>query len=209
MTRLVDQLDDFDRAILSAQVWALDPVSQREVAEQCGVHQVSVMRNLPRARARFAELLADPAHREVGECADELRGRLGPYLPAEIAHVELRRFGIDPGGRTAEVLLHVAGPYARRGQWVESIAAEGGGGAQAAAAVDGVFAGEAYAPPTDVVLNALTALGMPTGVALTYLDGLALRRFGDLWVRWSGDTTANMTEAALRVLGGRQPPRPS
>ena len=30
---------------------------------------------------------------------------------------------------------------------------------------------------------------------------MALRRFGDNWVRWTGDTTANMTEAALHVLG--------
>jgi hypothetical protein len=51
VTRLVGQLDDFDRAILSAQVWAIEPCSQRVVAEQLGVHQVSVARNLPRARA--------------------------------------------------------------------------------------------------------------------------------------------------------------
>jgi hypothetical protein len=200
VNRLVGQLDDFDRVLLSAQAWATDPGPQRVVAEQLGVHPVSVTRNLPRARARFAELLADPAHHEVGEHAVELRRRLGPYLPAELARVELRRLGVEPSGHTAEVLLHVAGPYARRGQWVESIAGAVGGQAQAVAAVDGVFDGDA-APSTDALLRALTVVGMPTGVALTYLEGLALKRFGDLWVRWTGDATANMAEAVLHVLG--------
>lgn len=203
--RLVDQLDDFDRAILSAQVWALDPISQREVAEQFGVHQVSVTRNLPRARARFAELLADPAHREVGEHADELRGRLGPYVPETVAHVELRRLGVDdPSSQTAQVLLHVAGPYARRDRWIESATEAVMGGARAEATIDGIIDAE-IAPSTDVLLGALTSLGMPTAVALTYLESLALKRFGDRWVRWSGNSTANMAEAALRVIGAPAP----
>ena len=40
------------------------------------------------------------------------------------------------------------------------------------------------------------------GIALTYLESqVQLRRFGDIWVRWTGDTTANMAEAVLHVLG--------
>lgn len=200
VTRLIGQLDDYDRALLEAQVWAIDPGPQRVVAKQLGVHPISVMRNLPRARARFAELLADPAHDEVGEHAAELRRRLGPYLPADVARVELRRLGIDPSSQTADTLLHIAGPYARRGQWLESTEVPGGGGAQAAAAVDAVFTAEG-APATGALVRALTMLGIPTGVALTYLETLALRRFGDLWVRWTDDTTANRAEAVLHVLG--------
>jgi hypothetical protein len=199
VARLVGLLDDFDRAILSAQVWALDPVPQRVVAERLGVHPVSVQRNLPRAQARFAELLADPAHQEVGEHAEEIRRRLGPYLPADVVDVELRRLGVDPSTQTAQVLLHVAGPYVGRGQWVENTAA--GGHTHVAAAVDAVFVREP-APSTDSLLDALTGLGMPSGIALSYLESqVALRRFGDVWVRWSGDTTANMAEAVLHVLG--------
>lgn len=196
VARLIGQLDDFDRAILTALQWTLDPVSKRVIAERLGVHPVSVQRNLPRAQARFAELLADPAHQEVGELANEVRCRLGPYVPADVVGVELRRLGIDPSGQTAEVLLHVAGPYRRCGTWLET-SPEGGGGAQAAAAVDAIFDRQA-APSTDTLLQALIDLGMPAGIALLYLETqVALRRFGDTWVRWTGDTAANMTEAAL------------
>lgn len=201
VARLVEQLDDFDREILAAQVWALDPIPQHAVADRLGVHTASVGRNLPRARARFAELLNDPAHEEVGEHADEVRRRLGPYLPATTADLELRRLGLSPTSQTAAVLLHIAGPYGRRGDWIENTSTSGGSRSQVAAAIDAVFDAQA-APTSDALLHALTSLGLPTGVALTYLESRAdLRRFGDLWVRWSGDTAANMAIAALQVLG--------
>lgn len=201
VARLVGQLDDFDRAILAAQVWPLEPMPQRLVAERIGVHPASVRRNLPRARARFAELLHDPAHHEVSEHAHELCRRLGPYLPSEVVDVELRRLRLDPSSQTARVLLHVAGPYARRASWVETTSTAGGGHAQIIAAVDALFAREP-APTTAALLEALTELGMPSRVALTYLENhTAIRRFGDRWVRWSGNTTSNMTEAALHLLG--------
>ena len=200
VARLVGQLDDFDRAILADQVWALDPIPQHAVAERLGVHAASVGRNLRRARARFTELLDDPAHQEVGEHAEQVRQRLGPYLPVGAADLELRRLGVDPASQAAAVLLHIAGPYARRGGWMEDVSTPGGSRAQVAAAVDAVFDAQA-APTSDTLLHALTDLGLPTGVALTYLESrVDVRRFGDLWVRWSGDTAANMAEAALHVL---------
>lgn len=199
VARLVGQLDDFDRAILSARVWAPHPQSQRVLAERLGVNPVSVQRNQPRAQARFAELLADPAHQEVSAHATELGRRLGPYLPADVLDVELRRLGVDPSGQAAQVLLHLAGPYVGRGQWVENTAT--GAHTQVAAAVDAVFVREP-APSTDSLLQALTGLGIPSGIALTYLESqVALRRFGDVWVRWTDDTTANIAEAVLHVLG--------
>ena len=200
VTRMVKQLNDFDQKILSAHVWARDPTPRRVLAVQLGVHQASVTRNIPRARARFAELMADPAHHEVTEHAQALRRRLGPYLPAEVLDVELRRLGLDPSGQTAQVLLYVAGPYAAREDWTEDISVPGGGRAQARKAIDAVFDRDAT-PTTDALLHVLTGQGMPTGIALTYLeDQVALRRFGDVWVRWAGDNVANMTEAALSVL---------
>ncbi|MGD9620719.1 MAG: hypothetical protein AB7G47_10655 [Mycolicibacterium sp.] len=200
VARLVAALGDYDRTILSELVWAPAPQRQHVVAARLGVHPVSVHRNLSRARLRFAELLADPAHREVSEHAASLRLRLGPYLPANAVEKELRELGVQPSSQAAQVLLHVAGPYSRCGQWVENTAGCGGG-AQVEAALDAVFERDA-APRTDSLLQALTALGMPAGIASTYLESqVALRSFGDVSVRWTGDTTANMAEAALHVLG--------
>lgn len=95
VARLVEALTDYDRTLLSELVWAPEPPTQRGLAERLGVHPVSVHRNLPRARARFAELLADPAHREVSDHADSLRQQLGPYLPAGVVEAELRRVGVE------------------------------------------------------------------------------------------------------------------
>lgn len=201
VTRLLGQLDDFDRVVLAGQVWAREPIPQHAVADRLGVSASAVYRNLPRARARFAELLNDPAHQEVGEHAEEVRRRLGPYLPATTADLELRRLGLDPTGQTAAVLLHIAGPYARCGDWIEDTSVPGGSRSQVAAAVDAVFDVQA-APNSDALLHALTSLGLPTGIALSFLESrVDLRRFGDLWVRWSGDTAAGIATAALQVLG--------
>lgn len=200
VARLVAALADYDRTLLSELVWSLAPLPQHVVAARLGVHPASVQRNLSRARARFSELLADPSHREVSEHAASLRLRLGPYLPTSDVEAVLRELGVEPCGQTAQVLLHVAGPYVRCGQWVENTAGRGGR-AQVEAALDAVFEHDA-APHTDALLQALTTLGMPAGIASTYLESqVALRNFGDVSVRWTGDTTANMAEAALHVLG--------
>lgn len=197
VARLLGQLDDFDREILAGQVWAPEPVSQRVLAECLGVNPVSVSRNLPRARARFAELLTDPAHHGVGEHAGHIRQRMGPYLPVDVADLELRRLNVNPASQTAAVLLHIAGPYTRRGGWMDA----GGSRARVLAAVEAVFDSQG-APTTDTLLHTLTSLGLPTAVALTYLETqLDLRRFGDVWVRWPGDTAVHMAEAALHLLG--------
>lgn len=181
VARLVGQLDDFDPTILSARVWAAHPQSQRVVAERIGVNPVSVQRNQPRAQARFAELLADPAHQEVSEHATELGRRLGPYLPGDVLDAELRGLGLDPSSQAAQLLLHLAGPYVAHGQWFENTA--NGGHAQLAGAVDAVFIREP-APSTDSLLRALTGLGISSAIAPRYLESqVALRRFGDVWVR--------------------------
>jgi len=149
--RLVEALAEYDRTILSELVWAPDPGSQRAVAERLGVHPVSLQRNLPRAQARFVELLADPAHREVGEHATVIRLRLGPYLPASAVEAELCGFGVEPSSQTAQVLLHVAGPYMRCGQWVGNTAGCGGR-AQVEAALDAVFEHDAV-PRADALCD--------------------------------------------------------
>lgn len=49
-------------------------------------------------------------------------------------------------------------------------------------------------------------LRTPDAIAGTYLESqVALRSFGEVSVRWTGETTANMAEAALHVLGAPRP----
>ena len=201
VARLAARLNEFDRELLSTLIWKPDPPSQHEVALRLGVHSVRVHRHLPRAQARFAELLADPAHREVREHADGLRQRIGPYLPTTVAEAELRHLGVAPDTLTAEVLMHLAGPYRDHEGWLENIATEPGGRAEAAAAISAAFERNP-APSPDFLLQALAAQGMPAEAARAYLKRhVPLRTFGDICVRWTADTTANMAEAALHVLG--------
>ena len=196
--RLLDQLGERDRVILSARVWAARPQSQRIVAERLAVHSVSVQRNQPRAEARLAEMVADPVHHEVGEYAVALRGRLGPYVPEDVVASELRRLDVDPSGETAQVLLYLAGPYVRRGNWLENTKTSGQ--QQVVAAVDAVF-DRCPAPSTASLVEVLTGLGMPNDVATAYLETrVALRRFGGAWVRW-GDSIPDKAEAVLHARG--------
>ncbi|MCW2651666.1 MAG: hypothetical protein JWR32_2642 [Mycobacterium sp.] len=194
--RLLDKLDTRDRLILSARLWAVRPESQPALAERLSVNRVTIQRNQPRAVARFAELVADPAHHEVTEYVDTLRRQLGPYAPLDVAAKELRRLHVDPSSQTAQVLLHLAGPYLQRDGWFEN--ATTGGHQQVTAAVDAIF-DRSPAPTNTSLTAALTNLGMAPHIATTYLDSQdTLRRFGAIWVRW-GDSTADEAEAVLHV----------
>jgi hypothetical protein len=196
--RLLDELDARDRVMLSARVWTSRPLPQGTVAHRLGVAKVWVHRHQPRAEARFEELLADPVHHEVSEHAAALGRRLGPYLPADVVVAELSRLDVDPDSEAAQVLLHLAGPYAQRGEWFENSAT--GGKNQAAVAGDGVFR-RCAAPSTESLVQALTDVGMAGGVAATYVRSrVDWRCFGDVWVRW-GDSAANKAEAILHARG--------
>jgi hypothetical protein len=195
--RLVDRVDGRDHALL-ARLWAGQDESQRALATRLGVNIASIYRNQPRAQARFAELVAEPIHQEVRECARSLARRLGPYTTAAAVDTELNRVGVDVAGESALVLLYLAGPYVRRGQWFEN--ATTSGQRQAAAAVDAVF-GRCPAPRHEALVRALIALGMSSDVADVYLrNQVALRSFGDVWVRW-GETPADRAEAVLHGRG--------
>lgn len=196
--RLLGDLDERDRVMVSARLWAAPPQSQAMVAQRLGVAKVWVHRHQSRALARFAELLATPIHQEVSEHAAALGRRLGPYIPGEIVAAELSRLDIDPTSEAAQVLLHLAGGYARRGDWLENTTT--GGAQRVAAAVDAVF-DRSPAPSTETLLHALIVEGMPLAVAGTYIRSREdWRCFGDVWVRW-GDSAASRAEAVLHVRG--------
>ena len=50
--RLVAELDDRDRAMLSARLWAPRAESQRTLADRLGLNIAWIQRNQPRAQAR-------------------------------------------------------------------------------------------------------------------------------------------------------------
>jgi hypothetical protein len=103
--RLVSQIDERDRLLLSARLWAPHPQTQRTLAHRLGVHNAWVQRNQPRAEARLADLVADPAHREVSEYAIELGRRLGPLVPRDVVAAQLRRLEVNPSSDPAQVRL--------------------------------------------------------------------------------------------------------
>lgn len=201
--RLVDQLDERDRIILSTRVWATRPQPQRVVAERLGVDSVSIRRNQPRAEVRFSELLDDPWHHSVSTYARWLQARLGPYVPADVVAGELRALAVDPDSEIARVLLHVAGPYVRRGQWLEHTTA--GGHRRVQAAIDAVFQ-TCGAPSAQSLRTALTELGMPAEAARRFLTAEEeLRRVGDVYVRW-GRSLPERAEAVLHAAGAPMTP---
>ncbi|WP_233151354.1 hypothetical protein [Mycobacterium lehmannii] len=201
--RLLDDLDERDRVMVSARLWAEPPRSQGMVAQRLGVAKRWVGRHQPRALARFAELLAEPVHHEVSEHAAALGRRLGPYVPADVVPAELSGLDVDPTSEAAQVLLHLAGPYTGRGDWFENTTT--GGAQQVGAAVAAVF-DRSPASSTESLLHALVVEGMPLAVAYTYIRSRQdLRCFGDVWVRW-GDSAASRAEAVLHVRGAPATP---
>lgn len=194
--RLLDELDDADRLMLTGRLFGPQQRTNQDIGEQLGVHGVWVTRHLPRAQAKFAELLTDPAHREVEECARELAGQLGSYTPAKAVTAALRQRGIKPGSPVAQVLLYVAGPYMPAGEWWQAA----GGQERATAAADAVFARDG-APPAPQLHQALEQSGMTPGSAAAYASShLQVRRYGGKYVPW-GDTAAVRAEAVLHMRG--------
>lgn len=198
-TRLIGQLSHYDRTILARRVWALQPEPLQVVADRLGVSATSVARNLPRALDRVRELLADPAHQEVAEQTAALRRAVGPCAPTAAVSVELCRLGVDPEGGIAEFLLHFAGPYARRHQWLETT--QEPGGIRAVLSALNRVADRDHAPTTQTLLDALAAQGLAAGTAISFLqEHTDLRCFGDVWVHWPESGAGNKAEAMLRVL---------
>lgn len=197
---LLDRLDDFDRGILSGRWWTWRPTPLHTLSSQLGRSQAGISRNAPRARRRFEELAADPAHAAVLRHAATLRQRLGPYTPLAAVEDEIRKLDLAPDSVTAHLLLDLAGPYTLdSARWVQNTAVEGK--VRATEAVDAVFA-EQPAPAPQLLISALTGLGMTTEVAEEYLQTHErLRHVGDVCVRWRGDTAANAVEDILHALG--------
>lgn len=197
LTRLRHAFNPRDQAALSALVWTAEPLTYRQLAIQLDATEAWAERHGPRIRARFNELVTHPDHQMVRTAATDLADRLGPYVPAVVVGTELRRAGLEPDSPAAALLLGVAGPYLKRGDWFEN-AAQGGQGA-ATAAVDDVY--RATATPTlDQLRAALARCGMSVNVADAYLATLPLRQISGVYVWWRTQVFEQI-EAILRAFG--------
>lgn len=195
-SRLLNELDEADRVMLAGRIWGLQQRTKQEIGEQLGVPGVWVSRHLPRAQAKFAELLADPAHREVAERASALSSRLGPYESAETVTAELEQLGVDLDSVAGQIMLHLAGPYTPAGAWFQAP-----GGQQRAADVVGALFDRYGAPPAAEVHQGLEQIGMTAGSVAGYVSShLQVLRIGDKLVPW-GDTTTVRAEAVLHMRG--------
>lgn len=193
--QLLDALSERDRIILAARLWAAEPEPPAVLDQRLGVYHGWVGRYQRRSTAKFTELLATPAHHAVTDYAHHLGRQIGPYAPVPVVTAALAAIRVDPSSETARVLLYLAGPYSRRGDWFENP----GGSDRAAAAIDAVFAHQP-APHSAALLGALRAIGIAPQSAQAYLHSqLDARRSGDRYIRW-GEALADKIEAALHVL---------
>ncbi len=196
--RLLDRLSAYDYTVLARRGWALHPQTIPVTARQLGVAPVNVQRNQPRAQRRFTDLLTDPTHAAILNAADELRRRLGPLTCEQAARPALTDVGLDLDDDAGQLLLHLAGPYAPTGPWLQDTTADGL--AAATAAVDTAL-DEHGAPTEQTLTGKLLDLGIPTQTAEAFIASRpGLRRFGDKWVRW-GASFVDKTEAALHLSG--------
>ncbi|RDH75457.1 hypothetical protein DVS77_27450 [Mycolicibacterium moriokaense] len=201
---LVDRLTDYDYQLLAARGWALHPTTVPETAKQLGVTQINVIRNLPRAYARFKSLLPEPAHAVITDGAEQLGRRLGTLTRKTVAEAALQGFGADLSDDAGQILLHLAGPYA-----------ESNGGWLAVTTTDIVDSAITViedaltrwgAPTTATLTTKLGSLGIASETALEFVESRpGLRRFGEQWVRW-GSTAAELAQAALNVCGDPMSP---
>lgn len=195
-TELLDRLDAPDRTILTDLVFPSGPRPYEQVMTELGVNKAWFDRNRPRARARFTEMLTEPAHRDVIFHADQLRRDLGPLLPAEHLTACLARRDLDPGEPAALMLIYLAGPFTPRDDWWEN-SAQGGAHAMVGI-VEHCFAHSPVLAIADLH-EALGAAGMNRTVVPAFLDKyFPVRIHSDTILLWSRHSTlARIVEQAF------------
>jgi hypothetical protein len=194
--RLLSRLTERDRIVLAARVWAPQPAITDEVAKLLGTSCNAVWRHQPRAQSRCAELLDDPAHADLKAHGAALHAELGTLTTVAALTAALAELGVDHDSAAGRLLAYVAGPYRRRGGWLEHTDSGAVAGAQAAvlAALERL-----KVPTTAALVRELLGVGVVGGIALAFLEQCPwARRFGDRWVRW-GSTAGDQIEAVLHL----------
>ena len=134
--RLLSRLTERDRIVLAARVWAPQPAVTDEVAKLLGTSCNAVWRHQPRAQDRCAELLDDPAHADLKTHGAALHAALGTLTTVAALTAALAELGVDHDSAAGRLLTYVAGPYRRRGGWLEHTDSGGVAAAQAAVLAD-------------------------------------------------------------------------
>lgn len=202
---LLERLTDLERALLDGRRWRQPAVSMTTLATEVGTSPTSLLRRMPRTDQRLAELLNDPLHAAVRDHASRLADQLGVLAPEDLVLAALRGLRVDPGGQPARALLYIAGPYQAddRG-WSENLSA--GGHGRVRAAIDEVFA-RTPAASIDALHDGLSRAGMTEEASWAFLRSQpSWRRFGDVYVRWNPDSTADMAEAVLQSTAAPMTP---
>ncbi len=197
LDRLVAGIGERDHHVLRARAWGSTQVTQERLAEELGVHPTWLWRNESRIRSRFAELLNEPGHLRIQQSADELRRRLGIYVPRKTVESEIQQLALEPTSETARLLLYVAGPYKEHEDWFENVSQ--GGRRRVDACVRSLFRGEP-AQTLEALAGELTAEGMRRDVVPAYLDRLALSRIGSAYLPPRSGLRAKIA-AALNAAG--------
>jgi len=197
LDRLVAGIGERDHHVLRARAWGSTQVTQERLAEELGVHPTWLWRNESRIRSRFAELLSEPGHFRIRQSADELRRRLGIYVPRETVESEIQQLGLEPTSEAARLLLYVAGPYKENGDWFED--ASQGGLRRVDACARRLFRG-GPAQTLETLAGELTAEGMRRDAVPPYLDTLALSRIGGTYLPPRSGLRAKIV-AALDAAG--------
>lgn len=179
VNRLLDCLGSRDRKVLLAREWAPAKVTQERLAVELGVHPTWLWRNENRIRSLFAEWLSEPAHAQVRQSAEQLRRRLGVYVPRSTVESEIRQLGMEPTTEAAWLLLHTAGPYKEHDGWFEDTSR--GGRQEVDAALRELYRTEP-ARTLSVLTDVLMAAGMQREVVPAYVDSLGLREIGGVYV---------------------------
>ncbi len=199
VTALLDRFNDFDRALLDGRRWRQPAVSTTILASDLGTSTAALLRRLPRVDQRLAELLNDPLHAAVRDHAGRLAHELGSLAPEDLVVAALRGLRVDPAGEAARVLLYVAGPYQRRDDgWTENLGT--GGHQHIHDSLNDLFA-RTPAPSIATLHDELRRAGMTEEASWAFLRSQpSWRRFGDVYVHWNPDNTADMVEAALHAV---------
>lgn len=193
---LIDSFDERQRAILE-RILDLDKSAPtlEQVGAEFGVTRERIRQIEEKVRDRLKAASTSADHLALVAAANRLSERLGAAVP--LAEIE-RDFAEFPPDLIDRLLLHLAGPYRIRGEWVLHKSIEG----DLQSAVLGAFesVADAGCAPCDALFDALDEIGIRTEHRAAALESTPkLRRFDDVVVDWRG----SMADKSERILGLR------